>query len=321
MTRFKVLLSIVLAVSLIVNIWFLFLYKPEGKKQLIHDVLTSEERKYPLISKRVLLEYPNDLLINFLPLREKLRQEVGGYNKERDTFAMYFEYLPTGTSIGIEEKTDFTAASLFKIPIIMAYYHKKERLDIHDDPTVTIKPEDIDHDFGTLWQKGAGAEVNMKEAVNRAIIDSDNTAIKLVSKQIDEEDFNAVYAGLDIDLMLQNDTVVINAKQFSSLLKALYFSSMLNKEDSQEILDLMTKTRFTDKLPAGVPQGILVAHKIGTLTKDNKMFMDCGVVYVPRRPYLLCMISVTDESTARERMKYISKTVYDYVAKTATNNE
>jgi len=311
--KFKVVLLIVFAVSLITNLWLLFGYKLKGNPQIVHNLFSAEEKKYPLISKRVLLEYPNDLLINFLPLRQKLRQVIGGYNEKENTFAMYFEYLPTGTSIGIMEKTDFTAASLFKIPIIMAYYHKKERLDMKEDPVVTIQEEDLDRDFGTLWQKGVGTEINIDEAVRRAIIDSDNTAIKLISKQIEKEDFDAVYAGLDIDLMLQEDTVVINAKQFSSLLKALYFSSLLNKENSQKILDLMTKTRFHDKLPAGVPASVPVAHKIGTLITENKMFMDCGIVYVPRRPYLLCMISVTDEKTARERMKTISKEVYTYV--------
>lgn len=306
----KRVLFFLLTVSIIANGWLYYQNQLHEKQVVSQTAFHKLEKKYPYLSKRILSEYQADILINFLPLRSQLWKLTKPY---RDSFAFYFEYLPTGTSIGINEKSEFSAASLFKIPIVMAYYHKKERLGINEDPVVTIQENQIGEEFGTLWKKGAGAQISLDEAIRRAIIDSDNTAIKIVSAQVTPQDFDDVYEGLDIDLKVKDDTAIITSKHYSSILKALFYSSVLTREDSNKILALMTETAFSDKLPAGVPKDILVAHKIGILRKD--MYMDCGIVYVPRRPYSLCMVSTSDEKTARERMIQISHEVYKYVSR------
>jgi len=113
-------------------------------------------------------------------------------------------------------------------------------------------------------------------------------------------------------MTLDKNSPVITAIQYASILKALYFSSVLMKSDSEKILDIMTHTKFEDMLLAGVPTTVPVAHKIGLL--NDQLYQDCGIVYLPERPYLLCMISKSDEATARKRMSSISKIVYDSVS-------
>jgi hypothetical protein len=88
-------------------------------------------------------------------------------------------------------------------------------------------------------------------------------------------------------------------------------------------LEVLTRTIFTDKLPAGVPPEIKVAHKIGVFRplgskSSDQIFSDCGIVYVPNRPYALCMMVQGDEEHAREYMKFISKMVYGFMAKINT---
>lgn len=269
------------------------------------------QKKYPHLSKRVLAELPQDIHINFLSLRNDLRNLGQQYGS---SFALYFEYLPTGTSIGINEKDEFLAASLFKLPVVMAYYRHKERIKDESDPTIQLTENMLDDRFGTLYQKGAGYQINLGDSVKLSLQESDNTAVRSLVPQLSKEDFNGVYEGLDIDLKINNEGAMITAKQYGSILKALFFSSVLNNDHSEEIIDLLTKTKFSDKLPAGVPENIQVAHKIGVVElSDHEAYMDCGIVYVPRRPYLLCMISQTDNKTAQTRMKKVSKTVYDFV--------
>lgn len=272
--------------------------------------------RYSLLSPRILQEYHNDILINFLPLRQRLRTLTSAHG---DSFALYFEYLPTGTSIGIREKEEFAAASLIKIPVIMAYYRQKDRLgDKIGEKEITIEEKHIDKGSGTLWQKGVGAKIALKEVVRLAIVESDNTATRVLGDYVSDEDFTTVYEGLDIDLKTGEDGTILTTKHYSSVLKALYFSAVLSKDHSQEILTLMTKTIYIDKLPAGVPNTVPVAHKVGVL--DKREYMDCGIVYIPKRPYLLCMVSFSDEKTATERMSSISKEVYDFVSEANKSN-
>jgi len=271
------------------------------------------QAKYPLISKRILQDPPIDIIVNFLALRNNIKNETDPWGT---TFGVYFEYLPTGTSIGVNSTDEFHAASLFKTPIVMAYYHTRERLNITDDPIVEIKPENIDSQFGNLWQKGVGYKLKASEAVRLALEESDNTAAKLLVPLIGSVDFEAVYQGLDIDLTVDKDGAILTPKSYASIFKALYFSSVLSKDSSQEILNYLSKSKFPDKLAAGVPPNITIAHKIGDFVdKDgNEAFTDCGIIYYPRRPYLVCMVSKTDEQTARTRMQDISKMIYDYIS-------
>lgn len=301
-------------ISLIFNVLVLFTFFSNREVIEANNNINDQIKKYPLLSKRILHEFPQDILINFLDLRNELRNEVAPYG---DQFGFYFEYLPTGTSIGVNEKVEFHAASLFKVPVVMAYYKQKERLQMTSDPEVEVKEEYLDSGFGTLYKKGAGHKIKMSEAVRLSLEESDNTAAKLIASNVQEIDFDEVYSGVDIDLLTDEDGAIMTAKNYSSILKALYFSAVLEKEHSSEILDYLTKSKFDDKLVAGVTPGTVVSHKIGDFIDQDtgeKAYMDCGIVYVPRRPYLLCMVSKGDEETGRVRMSQVSKIIYDYVA-------
>lgn len=314
MKKILLLACIILIASLAVN--FYLIYKTDalvGLSSGSHELSPWKKSagKYPLLEEALSIsDYP-DILINFLPLRNDLRSRVSGYG---DSFAVYFQYLPTGVSIGVNEKNEFDAASLLKVPFAMAYYHEKERSNLVNDATVVpIKEIYLDNEFGSLWQRGVGAKVSLGEAVKLSLIDSDNTAFHLLADQTPLEDFNAVYNGLDINLNEVSGRLFISAKSYSSILQALYFASVLNKKDSEEILNILTKTNFSDKLPGPLPKNIKVAHKIGVYDKDG-LFQDCGIVYIPDRPYLLCMISKSSNAEATKRMNDISKTVYDYIS-------
>lgn len=304
------LLFCLLSLSLVANVFLGITLQYAHRNDTAFTVL---QQKYPLLSKRVLMEFPQDILINFLDLRKQLKTQVAPYG---DDFGVYFEYLPTGTTIGLNEKKEFYAASLFKLPVVMAYYHARERLKKEDDPILTIQESQMDSQFGDFWKKGAGTKIKASDAVRLALTESDNTAARLLVSAIDKQDFEAVYQGLDVDLQSDKQGALISAKNYASILKALYFSSVLTKDDSQNILDLLTKTKFPDKLAAGVPTHVSVAHKIGDFVdeKGQEGFRDCGIVYVPRRPYILCMFSVGDEQKARDRMQTVSRFVYEYVS-------
>lgn len=282
------------------------------KDTSVHNDTDTLIQEFPFLARRILIDKPTDIVINFYPLREQLRTQVKEYT---DSFAFYFEYLPTGTSIGVNEKTDFIAASLIKLPVVMTYYYELEQKGItKSTQTVTIEKKHMDRSFGDLWKRGEGSQISLEEAAKLMLTDSDNTAFYVLRDYIAKKSFDQVYNGLDIEVRTNKDEVILSAKEYSSILKALYFSSILNKEHSQKILDLLSRTKFSDKLPAGVPKGIIVSHKIGSYDDGNMLFyQDCGIVYVPQRPYLLCMISKSDENQARERMVKLSKTVYDYV--------
>lgn len=310
-SRYSSMKSVVIYILLIGSVCstiYFWMKANESSRQFQNNIA-----EYPYLSPRILRERKNDFIFNFLDLRADLRNKVVEFN---DEFALYFEYLPTGTSIAINSNREFFAASLFKLPVVMAYFRHKEKSNSKNDMKVILTEEMIDDRFGNLWKKGVGYEISLDEAAKLTLTKSDNTAANALIKAIDQEDFDDVYQGLDIDIQVASQGAIMTAKNYSSILKALYFSAVLTKEDSQQILKYLTESEFNDKLVAGVPSGVPVAHKIGVLNKDS--YRDCGIVYVPNRPYLLCMIALGNEAKASERMSEISRLVYEYVS-TAEN--
>ncbi len=265
-------------------------------------------KKYPLLSPHTLQDIHGDFLLNFLDLRSKLHQMVDPLG---DNIELYFEYLPTGTSIGINSNNNFFAASLFKLPVVMAYYRHKEQMPPNSDYKVRLTNDMLDNRFGDLWQKGVGYEIDLDEASRLALEKSDNTAAKALGSVITQDDFNDVYLGVDVDLQIASEGAVMTVKKYASILKALYYSAVLTRDDSETILGYLSHSDFNDKLVSGIPKEVVVAHKIGVI--DQQSYMDCGIVYVPYRPYMLCMVSEGTEEAARQRMSSISKTIYDYV--------
>lgn len=309
-----VIIFIVVSVSLnIIGFYLLFINR---FNIVSFNKVDDQQKQFPFLAKRIFNENFSDIILNFLDLRNDIKSITAPFG---DSFSMYFEYLPTGTSININATDEFHAASLFKLPVVMAYYHQQERLKLREDPIITLQQSDLDSEFGDLYKKGAGYKIRLSNAVKLALQESDNTAIKLVVPRITQDDFENIYQSLDIDLNTDKNGAILTTKGYASILKALYFSSVLTKQDSENILNLLTKTKFVDKLPSGVPENIPVAHKIGVFNKnkdEDEAFMDCGIVYVPNRPYSLCMLSRSDEQTARERMANISRKIYDYISST-----
>lgn len=304
---------IVVVLSLLGNIILIqYVFFSRNKPTTANSAQVSSQ--YPLLSKRLFAESQNDVLVNFVELRDQLREY---HETTNQPFGIYFEYLPSGVSIGIDEKENYVVASLLKVPLVMGVYKRIEQNEIKKDDVHTLVKDDLDPSFGNLWQEGAGTQLTIEELVNHTLIDSDNTAARALFRVSTEHRPEEVFDYLDIPKELDNDNPVVNPKNYSSVLRSLYLSSYLTRESSSEILDTLTRTKFSDKLPAPIPSDIKVAHKIGVhLGGDNKqsIYTDCGIVYVPQRPYILCVMTRSDEKTATKYISDVSKIVYDYVS-------
>lgn len=283
--------------------------------------LRNPQSRYPLLSQRIFVGRPNDVVINFTPLRGELQSFV---RQKTGRVGIYFEYLPSGVSIGVNEKDEFVPASLLKVPLVMGVYRMIELGILRPDTPLTVRPEDVDDDWGTLWRRGAGAEVTVGEAIRHALEESDNTAVSLLNAVTAEDVILDVFNGLDIPFSsLEENIPAVSPKNYSSILRCLYLSCYVAYEHSQEILQYLTQSVYRDGLPAGVPPDVPVAHKIGSFQfpLDLKgVRSDCGVVYVPRRPYLLCVFAELgphidrDERQAELVIADVSRIVYRFIA-------
>lgn len=299
--------SLILFFSLALNTFFIL-----NRFILTQNTDNNLPADYPYLSKRIFVEEQNDILINFIPLREAMRNYI---EKQNVQIGVYFEYLPSGTSIGVNEKMEVRLASLIKIPVVMAVYKQIERGRINKNQLLTVSEMDINKDFGDLWKRGIGTKITVDEAVRLSLIDSDNTATRTLVSALPKGVIDEVFDSLDIPKNTNNGLPVISPKNYTSILRSLYLSSFLTKKDSNEILAFLAETHFNDKLPAGIDQQVKVAHKIGEfdLPNEKTIFSDCGIIYPPDRPYALCIMIESSETDARKHMIHLSKMAFGYI--------
>jgi beta-lactamase class A len=302
----------ILVLSLLGNVFLL--YKILATTSGVGNEAQETASDYYFLSKRIFAEDQNDILINFTALRTSLRNYIGA---SKSPVGLYFEYLPSGVSIGINDGLEVHLASLIKIPIVMAIYKEMERGAIRPDKRIAVKKEHLDKRYGELWKVAEGAKISVREAIELALTQSDNTASNVLLHSVPSRRIDDVFDSLDVPKKTEGNLHVISPKSYSSIIRSLYLSSYLTKRSSNELLKLLIQTQFADGLPAGVPKEIKVAHKVGIFDLRNvpeKTYSDCGIVYLPKRPYILCLMVQDIESEAVKRMSEISKTVYDYVS-------
>ena len=105
--------------------------------------------------------------------------------------------------------------------------------------------------------------------------------------------------------------------EYSRFFRILYNSSYLNNENSNKALEILSRVDFKSGLVAGTPANITVAHKFGERENgDEKQLHDCGIVYHPENPYLICIMTRgKDFDKLSEVIAELSKITYEEVSK------
>jgi len=274
--------------------------------------------KYSLLADRILLGSDKDRTVNFTQLRQEIANYIAANMQDVD-YSVYFEYLPTGTSIGMDESNNLVGASLLKVPFAMQYYHALEEGKLRSDDIVTIQAAQLDDSYGELYKKGAGYQLTLDEVVRIMLIDSDNTALRVLadtlSARLGIDNIDKVFNFVDLNYESDAEgSTLIGAGSYSSILKCLYFACYVSKENSQQILTLLTQSDFNNRLKRYIPREEMpvIAHKIGSFGKTTQS--DCGIFYEPQKPYLLCIMVNSDDQTASQHIGKLSILVYEYIS-------
>jgi beta-lactamase class A len=264
-------------------------------------------------------------IINFKPLRDDLaayQAQQHKATKQAQKTYIYFAYLNNSSWIGLNEKDMFTAASTIKVPLAMTIYKMEEQGKLHSTDSYTLEDLDIDKNFGNLYKVGPDNSFTIEELTHIMLTYSDNTAMQalfhvLKLSGIDDpltDLYNAI--GWDYsDFGTVPTYIQINVKTLSNMFVALYNASYDNIDNSKKILEYLSESVFDEQIVAGVPKNVIVSHKIGVNGEDFT-YSDCGIVYAPNRPYILCVgSSGVPKVVADEFIKTVSKMVYQYVIK------
>ncbi len=200
------------------------------------------------------------------------------------------------------------AASLIKVPVIVAVYRMAERGEVDLEDVYKLREADRVGGSGSLVGKPVGYEVTWRKLLWHMGNESDNTAFQAMVNLVGEERLAGEFTKMGLWQVSIKDNQV-TPKEIVDLFEGLYAYRWVNKDDSEQILDSMIKTWYEDRIPAGVPDDIKVAHKVGT---EVGVVGDAGIVYAPQPYLLVVMTENVNEIEAKEAVPEISRTVWKW---------
>lgn len=230
------------------------------------------------------------------------------------------------------EREVFTAASVIKVPIMIAAYQAFTNRTLMLDKEYTLSKDDQVGGSGVIQFLKPGTRLTFYDLLQLMIIQSDNTATnimidvighKSIQETIDKlglED-SAFYRKLMIEPTEETKTNFISARDMKNMLKKISEGKVVSVYACEEMIKILKRQQINNSLPGKMPDpdpeiiGVeplwQLAHKTGTI---NNVTHDIGIFYVGRRSFVVTVLSAgIDNSSASEVIGIIGKEIFNYL--------
>ena len=251
--------------------------------------------------------------------------------------------LETGRTAHVDADVVMHAASTMKVPVLLELFRQaaegtrslEERIVVRDGFTSIAdgsryrlsREDDSEHD---LYDR-IGTRVPLIELARRMIVRSSNLATNLLIEEVGAENVRRTMAALDAPEMhvlrgvedipayergMSNTTTARALARVMTVIAACELGEVhpalqpLDAADCRRMADILSGQHFTEQIPAGIPAGVRVANKTGSITG---IAHDAAIVYPPGRdPYVLVVMTrgFADHDVASAAIRDISARVW-----------
>ena len=201
-----------------------------------------------------------------------------------------------GFRYGLNDQRSFPAASLYKLAVLTEAYRQAALGKIAlDDTTITITDDDLtDNNYYTP----SGTALSVRQAIERMITISDNSPALALVRLLDAHQINATMVALGLANTRLNTPLpeeertsssnVTTASDIATLFAGLARGQIVSPGASRDMLAVLARQQINDRLPAGVPAGVTVAHKTGDLPGVSH---DAGIIWALSGPRVVVMLT------------------------------
>lgn len=266
-------------------------------------------------------------------LQQNVRAIIASSGAE---IAVAMRTLDGRTELLIDPDRPFHAASTMKVPVMIELFRQARAGTLSLDEQLPIRNEFHSIVDGSVYSLSVGddSDKEVYEAVGKTmtlrrlcevmIAVSSNFAANLLIQRLGVENIRATVTRLGADGMqvlrgveddkafekrLNNTTT---ARGLLILLEKLAHGSAVDAAADGEMVEILKRQQFNESIPAGLPPGIPVAHKTGSITRINH---DAAIVFGPR-PYVLVLLvrGVEDKKKSAAIMADLSRAIFENVA-------
>ena len=246
--------------------------------------------------------------------------------------------LGSGDTLFINADTSFHAASTMKVPVMIELFRGAGKGSFRMDQELLLVNQfasivdgsayslDRNADSDSTLYNRIGDRVRVDTLLRLMITRSSNFATNTLITLVGAEDvtrtmrslgamrirvLRGVEDGKAFEKGLNNTTT---ARDLAIILRALEKGEAASRTATREMLGILLAQEFNERIPAGLPAGVKVAHKTGDITA---IAHDAAIVYPPgSSPYVLVVLTrgIQDARKSDKLIADLSALVYAHHA-------
>ncbi len=249
---------------------------------------------------------------DWLILEQSLSEYVKSFNGE---VGIVIRDLQSGWEISFNKDELFPSASMVKIPIMASCFYAIQSGILDPDSIIHIRSDDKASGSGVLKNVSAGKAVNIAELLELMITKSDNTAANMLIDRLGFEYLNKSFKSygikntnlsrkmVDFKARKQGIENYTTAEDIALVLEKMYRGKIINREISQQCVDLLKRQKINDRIPKYLPDEAVVAHKTGL---ERFVCHDAGIVYTPNGDFVICVLVKHSNTTSKSAKRFIA---------------
>jgi beta-lactamase class A len=224
----------------------------------------------------------------------------------------------------------FPLASTIKLAVLYELFKQADEGRLKLDEVRPLERRHVVGGSGVLTQLSAPA-MPLRDYAILMVVLSDNTATNLLIDAVGMANVTRRMGALglktlqlrrrmiDAEAARRGDENVGTPADLARLLTAIYRSEGLTKGSSEAIIGILRRPK-TSALRDGVPAGVPVANKTGTL---EGVAADAGIVYLADRPYVFVATTTFLQSNAAgvAAIRAASQAAFEYFNRIAKSSE
>lgn len=234
---------------------------------------------------------------------------------------IYLKDLDRGWEWSYHADDLFPAASLVKVPIMIAVFEKIQRGELYLSSNLSLKRRTRMGGSGSLKWKRDGATFAVRKLLDTMIHESDNTAMRILLDEVGlgfvQEllprlglVYTEIYPeGLTLASGYVRQENYTTAREMAALLESIYRGQAVDRFASELMLEIMKGHRTRARLARPLPVGWEIAHKTGLL---RRACHDAAVIFSPYGDYMLVILTGRNQSywTAKQFIGDVGRVTY-----------
>lgn len=241
------------------------------------------------------------------------------------TFGVFLEDLDSGVYLDINGTRTFAAASMIKVPVLVAFFQDVDAGKIALSEKLTMRKDLIASEAGSMQYQPVGTKFSALETATQMIVVSDNTATNMLIDRLGGiENLNERFRAWGLTNTEINNplpdlkgTNISTPRDFANLMALVSQGKLLSMKSRDRMLAIMRQTVTNTLLPQGLGDGATISHKTGDI---GTFVGDVGLIDMPNGKRYVATAIVKrpfNDPRAQELIRQTSRAAYKYLNTTA----